>query len=258
MTSLPRYLSDELSAAKAVRHGFFTRQGGISEGIYSSLNCGPGSQDDSKHVAENRHRVQKALGGDALCTLYQVHSAEVVEVTLPWDFTDVPKADAMVTTARNVVLGILTADCAPVLFADAESGVIGAAHAGWKGAFGGVVTNTVSAMERLGAKREQIRAAIGPCIAQESYQVDSLFHAHFKAENAAYEPFFDRDDEHPSHYLFNLKAFVAHQCRQAGITALDVLPENTYTQESEFFSYRRTTHRQEPDYGRQISAIMLT
>ncbi len=229
----------------------------MSEGIYEGLNCGAGSNDLAEHVLENRKRVQDYFEAEALCTLYQIHSAEVVTITDPFQQFNAPKADAMVTKTPQIALGILTADCAPVLFCDAKAGVIGAAHAGWKGAMGGVLENTITAMESLGATRATITAAIGPCIAQESYQVDGLFHGNFVTRNPSHAEFFDRDIGSPSHYLFNLKAFCESRLQAAGIAHIHTLPDNTYTEESLFFSFRRTTHRAEADYGRQISAIAI-
>jgi YfiH family protein len=276
-------LSPLTSSILAAPHGFFTRAGGVSEGIYASLNCGAGSQDNAQHVVENRQRVKDYFEAECLCTLYQEHTADVVVVTESsqeyyalgatapnptasppptWsgDYATLlsrPKADAMVTTRPYLALGILTADCAPVLLHDAENGVIGAAHAGWKGAVGGILANTVEAMCALGAKHSQIRAAIGPCIAQESYQVDMVFHASLLAKDTASEVFFVHDTELSGHYRFDLKGYVAQCLQAAGVTQIEILPQNTYTEESDFFSYRRTTHRKEPDYGRHISVIML-
>lgn len=240
-----------------VAHGFFTRHGGVSEGIYAGLNCGAGSRDQAQHVLENRKRVQAYFSADALCTLYQEHTAEVVMVSEDFQQYHAPKADAMVTAQPGLALGILTADCAPVLFYDPTQKIVGAAHAGWKGAVGGIIANTVQAMSDLGANPANIRAAIGPCIAQESYQVDMVFHASVVARNPDFEVFFVHDTERSGHYRFDLKRLVAYQLQQAGVSQYEILPQNTYTEEADFFSYRRTTHRQEPDYGRQISVIML-
>lgn len=241
----------------SARHGFFTRAGGVSEGIYAGLNCGSGSHDNAQHVLENRHLVQEYFEAEALCTLYQEHTPDVVVITDVFQEFNRPKADAMVTTRPYIALGILTADCAPALFHDATHGVIGAAHAGWKGAVGGVIANTVEAMCSLGAKQETIHAAIGPCIAQESYQVDMVFHASLLAKDAAGEAYFTHDTERSGHYRFDLKGYVEHRLREAGITNIEIMPQNTYLEESDFFSFRRTTHRNEEDYGRQISVIML-
>lgn len=236
-------------------HGFFTREGGVSEGIYQGLNCGPGSHDKADHVAENRSRVAAQFGQEAakLCTLYQIHSAEVVTVTEPFDH-DRPKADAMVTNRGGIVLGILTADCAPVLFADTNAGVIGAAHAGWKGAVSGVVENTVAAMEALGAARANIHAVIGPCIAQPSYEVSEAFFAPFTIPERAR---FFVPSTNPLHWMFDLEGYVLELLQRAGVKEAQAISRDTYREEDLFYSYRRTTHRGEPDYGRQISAIAL-
>ncbi len=247
------------SCAK-LKHGFFTREGGVSKGIYSSLNCALSSGDDARHVQQNRQRVAAIFGVDMLVTLAQCHSSDVLIIdNMTQAATAIGKlqADAMVTRHPNVAIGVLTADCAPILLADAEARVIGAVHAGWKGALSGIIDNTIESMVELGAKATQIVAAIGPAIAQESYQVDSIFHADFVMKNKLYEQFFIRDSERPSHYLFDLKGFVANNLRNAGVNKLTILADNTYMQESQFFSYRRAAHRKEPDYGRQISVIML-
>lgn len=240
----------------SVTHGFFGRAGGVSQGIYASLNCGPGSRDAVEAVRENRARVVAALAPSAqLITLHQVHSAEVVSVTAP--FEKPPQADAMVTTIPGLILGILTADCAPVLFADAEAGVIGAAHAGWKGALGGVTDAILAAMEKLGAQRSRIRAAIGPCIGRDNYEVGPEFAVHFTAADPGNSVFF-APSTRPGHYYFDLGRYVAHRLQGAGITAPERLAACTYARESDFFSFRRATHRGEPDYGREIAAIALT
>lgn len=257
MTTPPMIKAENLTHCDGVRHGFFTREGGVSSGVYASLNTGRGSNDNQDKVGENRARVRQALGADALCSLYQIHSAEVAEVTMPWLPNEMPKADAMVTNREGLALGILTADCVPVLLADAGAGVIGAAHAGWKGAQAGIVQNTVRAMERLGADAAHVIAAIGPCIAQESYQVDTVFHAGFISQDEHSRHFFERDTESASHYRFDLKGYVRLQCQRAGVSNIEVLPHNTYAEEDLFYSYRRTCHRNEEDYGRQVSAITL-
>lgn len=224
-----------------VRHGFFTREGGVSKDIFASLNCGPGSGDVRADVMENRRRVGEALSG-RLLTLYQIHSAEAVVVTQPWETG--PQADAFATDVPGLALGILTADCAPVLFADSEAGVIGAAHAGWKGALGGVTDSAIAAMERLGAKRARIAAAIGPCISQANYETGPEFQERFE------ERFFQ--GRH-----FDLEGYVAKRLESAGIGDIARLGACTYAREDAFFSYRRATHRGEKDYGRQVSAIVL-
>jgi len=225
-----------------VRHGFFGRTGGVSSGIYASLNCGPGSGDDRASVTENRRRVSQAMRGAKLLTLYQIHSAEAVVVTEPWE--QGPQADALATDVPGLALGILTADCAPVLFADVEAGVIGAAHAGWKGAVGGVTDSAIAAMERLGARRERIAAAIGPCICQANYETGPEFRERFDARFFA--------GRH-----FDLEAYVAERLAKAGIANVERIAACTYAREDDFFSFRRATHRGENDYGRQVSAIVL-
>jgi polyphenol oxidase len=252
--------SKTLSGATGIRHAFFTREGGVSGGIYASLNCGAGSNDNPEYVQENKRRAaaQFDLPEDRLVTLYQVHSPEVVVVTDPAPIrADRPQADAMVTRTPNVALGILTADCAPVLFADSENGVIGAAHAGWRGALGGVLERTIDAMENLGADRTRISAAVGPCIAQVSYQVGAEFRAPFlDADSAAAELF--RPDGDTGKHLFDLRGFVLHKLEQAMLGNVDAVDVDTYASDLLFFSYRRTCHRSEDDYGRGLSAIALT
>lgn len=242
------------SALEGVPHGFLGRRGGSSQGAYAGLNVGIGSDDDPTHVAENRRRAAEAvLPGAALVTCYQMHSAECVTVTGPRD--DRPQGDALVTDRPGLLLGILTADCAPVLFADAEAGVIGAAHAGWKGALGGVTDATLAAMEALGARRERIAAAIGPCIARASYEVDDAFLRRFAADDSANERFFAPG--RAGHHQFDLEAYVAHRLAAAGVRRVEALGLDTYADEARFFSFRRATHRCEPGYGRQISLIAL-
>lgn len=238
-----------------IRHGFFTRQGGVSTGIYKSLNCGPGSSDEPENVRTNRHRVIAALEGGELATLHQVHSPDVYTVTgsMP---AERPKADAMVTKTPGMILGILTADCGPVLFADNDARVIGAAHAGWKGAFTGVLENTVAAMEALGAKRERIVAVLGPCIAQASYEVGPEFIARLVEANSANARHFIPSMK-PGHGMFDLPGYVMAQLARTHIKAAEAMGRDTCAEEGHFFSYRRTTLRGEADYGRQISAIAL-
>ncbi len=239
-----------------IAHGFFGRRGGVSDGIYASLNCGPGSNDARERVIENRARAVGALSNSAkLVTLYQIHSAEAVTVKAPWEIPDNPKADAMATDRANIALGILTADCAPILLADADARVIGAAHAGWNGALSGVAQSVVAAMVKLGAKPNRIRAAIGPCISQPAYEVGPEFEQRFRAADAAYARFFASNQN--GRFQFDLPAFVAHRLSEAGIGAVEIIPACTYARENDFFSYRRTTHRKEPDYGREISVILL-
>ena len=238
-----------------VAHGFFGRAGGVSEGIYAGLNCGPGSHDNKAHVAENRARAAHALGmmPERLCTLYQIHSPNVIIVHEAWT-SNPPQADALVTNQPGMTLGILTADCAPVLLADSEAGVIGAAHAGWKGAHGGVIENTLCAMEKLGADRENIAAVIGPCIAQASYEVGPEFIARFSQADQAQ---FFIPSSREGHHRFDLPAYVAQSARRAGLQRIAILAMDTASDPARFFSYRRTTLMGEPDYGRQMSCIGL-
>jgi polyphenol oxidase len=239
-----------------VAHGFLGRRGGVSEGVHATLNVGPGSEDDGEAVAENRHRACEAvLPGARLVTLYQVHSADAVTVIEPFDDRVRPRADALVTDRPGLALGILTADCAPVLFADSEAGVVAAAHAGWKGAISGVTDSTIAAMEALGAGRDRIVAAVGPCIAQTSYEVDAAFRSRFVDADPKNACFFALGD--PGHHQFDLEAYVVHRLAVAGLQRIEALGEDTYAQPERFFSYRRATHRGEPDYGRQISIIGL-
>lgn len=241
-----------------IHHGFFTREGGVSKGIYASLNCGHGSNDRRDAVTENRARVAQKLSAEAdkLVTLYQIHSAEVVEVTEPWAPGEAPQADGMVTTTPGIALGILTADCAPVLFVDKKARVVGAAHAGWKGAIGGVLEATIEAMIRLGATRSDIAAAIGPCISKDAYEVGPEFCARFIEEESENSRWFE-PSEKADHFMFNLPGYVSARLETGGIGTVVTLGNCTYQDEKRFFSYRRATHRSEIDYGRQISAIML-
>jgi YfiH family protein len=247
------FTTHQLLQHDAIAHGFFGREGGVSEGIYRGLNCGPGSGDKPEHIAENRRRVEMALGGK-LCTLYQIHSSTVVVIPTLGDTVDRPQADAMVSNRPGILLGILTADCAPVLLADPYAKVIGAAHAGWKGAQGGVIGNTVRAMQELGANREHISAVVGPCIAQASYEVGPEFAARFAVEDQ--QQFF-MASKREDHGMFDLSGFVLAQLARAGITKAAALNLDTCADEANYFSYRRTTLRGEPDYGRQVSVIGL-
>lgn len=249
------FLTHEFLNHSSIAHGFFGREGGVSEGLYAGLNCGPGSHDNKAAVVENRARVAHALGQmpEKLCTLYQIHSPNVIIVHEPWEGTP-PQADALVTNVPGITLGILTADCGPVLFADTTAGVIGAAHAGWKGATGGVVENTVIAMEKLGAKRERIVAVLGPTIAQASYEVGAEFIARFTADDQ--QQFFI-PSHRENHHRFDLPAYVAHTARSAALQRIAVLGMDTASNPTRYFSYRRTTLNAEPDYGRQMSAIAL-
>jgi purine-nucleoside/S-methyl-5'-thioadenosine phosphorylase / adenosine deaminase len=243
-----------LKGSGGINHGFFGRQGGVSTGIFASLNCGPGSGDVHASVIENRKRAAGALAAAALVSLYQIHSANAVTVTQAWDTG--PQADAMATATPGIALGVLTADCAPVLLADAHAKVVGAAHAGWKGALGGVIDSVLEKMETLGADRARIAAAIGPCIAQANYEVGAEFRDAFRQSDLANAQFFTLSDR-AGHLRFDLEGYVAHRLREAGVENVETLNADTYARESDFFSYRRATHRGEKDYGRQIAAIML-
>jgi polyphenol oxidase len=247
---------DTFDAIDGVRHGFFTREGGVSEGIYASLNCGLGSGDNTDKVTTNRDRVASKVDVKSLVTAYQVHSPTVVEVETPWTREQAPRADAMVTTRRGVALGILTADCAPVLFADRKARVVGAAHAGWRGAVSGVLDATVAAMAKHGARPESIVAAIGPCIAQASYEVGPEFPAPFLAEDPANAAFF-KPSARAGHFMFDLRGYVARRLKTIGIGSVHVLTNDTCREEERFFSYRRACLRGEKDYGREISVIAL-
>jgi hypothetical protein len=245
------------SAGLPVPHGFLGRRGGVSDGICSGLNVGLGSTDDRAAVVENRRRAVEAVApGAALATLHQVHSGDALAVTAPWPDDARPRADGMATDRPGLVLGILTADCAPVLFADPQAGVIGAAHAGWKGAVGGVVEATVREMERLGADHSRIVAAVGPCIARRSYEVDEAFLRRFAEAGPENERFFGSGASE-GRYQFDLEGFVVSRLAAAGLGRVEAIGEDTYSQPGRFFSYRRSTHRGEPDYGRQISLIAL-
>lgn len=239
-----------------IRHGFFTRKGGVSEGIYAGLNIGVGSNDDPRHVAENRRRVADWMGvaPDALLSTYQIHSPDVIVATEPFSMPR-PKADAIVTNRPGLALGASAADCGPVLFADTGARVIGAAHAGWKGAFTGVLENTVHAMEGLGADRSRIVAVLGPSISAANYEVGPEFIARFVAHDAANDRYFVPSGKE-GHFLFDLNTYTVDRLRQAGVTA-EMLARCTYAEEDLFYSYRRATHRNEADYGRLISAIVL-
>ena len=247
-----------LNDLACVRHGFFSRNGGVSEGLFTSLNCGFGSGDDKDKVAENRRRAmaQIDLEGERLVTAYQVHSPDVVEVKQPWDREDAPEADAMVTRERGLALGILTADCVPVLLAEPKAGVVGAAHAGWKGALGGVLEATVAAMKALGGEPRNMVAGIGPAISQRSYEVGPEFPAPFLERDARNADFFC-PSKRPGHFLFDLKGYVARRLAGIGVSTIQTLPCDTCAEDERFFSYRRACHRKEKDYGRGLSAIYL-
>jgi len=239
-----------------VPHGFLGRRGGVSTGELEGLNVGTGSGDDRAAIAENRDRaIVAVLPGAELATVHQVHSAEVVVAHRPWPHAERPRADALVTDRPNLLLGVLTADCAPVLLADAEAGVVGAAHAGWRGALAGVTDSAIAAMEQLGARRERIAAAVGPCIGQPSYQVDETFRGRFLGLDEANERFFAGGPGGRPH--FDLEAYVVARLDAAGIGSVEALGLDTYADADRWFSYRRSTHREEADYGRQISMIAV-
>lgn len=253
-----RIRAQSLGEDKTIAHGFFTREGGVSEGIYASLNCGPGSKDVPRHVAENRRRVAVELGAepDRLLSVHQHHSADAVVAESPWSRENAPRADALVTKRPGLAIGVSSADCLPVLFADAHAGVIGAAHAGWRGALSGVLEATVDAMERLGAARKSISAALGPAISQAAYEVGEDFEQVFLEADAGNARFFTRPAPQAKP-RFDLPGYAAARLGGAGIGQVEALNICTYPEENGLFSYRRTCHRDEGDYGRQISAILI-
>jgi len=243
-------------ALDGVRHGFLGRSGGVSTGLVAGLNVGLGAEDEPEAVAENRRRALAAVApGARLVTVYQVHSPDCVTVAEPWSEQARPRADALVTDRPGLALGIVTADCAPILFADRSAGVIGAAHAGWKGAFAGVAERTLAAMEALGATRANIAAAVGPCIGPQSYEVDDAFRERFLAAERGNAGFFAAG--RAGHWQFDLLGYVAGRLERAGLGAIETLGLDTCSQEARFFSFRRSTLRGEPAYGRQISLIAL-
>jgi YfiH family protein len=251
--------AQSLSKLPGIRHGFFTRAGGVSEGVYESLNGGVGSEDSPAKVAENRARMAKHLGvaPDRFLTCYQIHSPEVVVAETPWPSNERPRADAIVTRTPNLAIGISTADCGPVLLADPEARVIGAAHAGWRGALTGVIEQTVAAMEKLGAKRGRIVAAAGPMIRQSNYEVGQDLIDRFVTTDPNTIRFF-KPAQRPGHSMFDLAGYVVSRLRRAEIAEIEDLGLCTYADPAQFYSYRRATHRAEPDYGRHINAIALT
>lgn len=256
--AIPHLKARSLPDEGRIRHAFFTRQGGVSDGIYASLNIGLGSKDDTQAVQENRRRVAGFFGetGDALHTVYQVHGRSTVRVDGPWPGGTPPQADAMVTDRPGVVLGVLSADCTPILLADAAAGVVGAAHAGWKGALGGILPSVVAAMEGLGAQRSRIAAAIGPTIAQASYEVGPEFPAPFLEQDSAHQAFFI-DSDRDGHFMFDLPGYVAKVLDSLDIGGVEDLARDTCAEPEMFYSYRRATKQSEPDYGRCVSAIAL-
>jgi YfiH family protein len=250
--------SSKLSALSRVRHAFFTRDGGVSEGVYKSLNGGQGSRDDAAHVKENRRRMAAALDAPdgVIITAFQTHSPTAVAATKPWTRAEAPRADAIATNTARLAIGVTVADCGPILLADGQAGVVGAAHAGWRGALDGVLEAVVAKMEELGATRSNIAAAIGPLIRQPSYEVGPEFVLRFHDADKRYSRFFVRSAR-DGHALFDLPGFIAERLKEAGVRAIDDLGLDTYADEARFFSYRRTTHRKEADYGRLIAAIAL-
>jgi YfiH family protein len=245
-------------ASPKITHAFFTREGGVSEGIYRSLNGGIGSKDAPENVAENRARMAAALAvaSGRLVSCYQIHSPKVVVAEQAWTRENSPRADALVTRVPGLAIGVTTADCGPILFADAQAGVIGATHAGWKGALSGVLEATIEAMENLGAARTRIAAAIGPLIRQPNYEVGAEFVERFKTADATNEKYF-QPAARAQHALFDLPGFIKSRLERAEIQAVEDLGLCTYADPARFFSYRRTTHRGEPDYGRHVNAIAL-
>lgn len=247
-----------LSTLDGIRHAFFTRDGGVSGGIYSSLNSGIGSSDDVSHVTENRARMAKALGVEPgrLITAFQIHSPQVVVADEPWGVETRPKADAIVTKTPGLAIGVSTADCGPLLFADPQARVIGAAHAGWRGAFSGVIEGTIAAMEKLGADRGRIAVALGPLIRQKNYEVSQSFVDEFLRTDETHARFF-APAAREGHAMFDLPGFIASQLAQSGIERFEDIGVCTYSDPDRFYSYRRSTHRAEPDYGRHVNAIVL-
>ncbi|NWG53459.1 MAG: peptidoglycan editing factor PgeF [Hydrogenophilaceae bacterium] len=254
----PRFQSAALAALPGLRHGFFGRAGGVSQGVYASLNAGPGSRDKPEAVAENRRRIAEAMGvaPERLMSLHQVHSALAVRITGPWDGPR-PEADALVTTEKGLALTALAADCAPVLFADAQAGVIGAAHAGWRGALGGVIEAAVAAMAAAGADAKRIVAAVGPCIRQPSYEVDAVFEAQFLQADQSAARFFKPSPKVREKRQFDLPGFVMARLAAAGVGRIDALALDTYSEAAALFSHRRNTHEGLSDYGRNCAAIVL-
>jgi polyphenol oxidase len=255
----PPFLCAAALKLPGVAHAFFTRRGGVSEGVYASLNGGVGSRDGTDAVGENRARMAATLGIPAarLAVPYQVHSGDAVAISDHWAPDARPRCDGLITATPGLALGITGADCGMILFVDAKARIVGAAHAGWKGALGGVVEATVVEMERIGAKRRDIAAALGPCIAQQSYEVGPELAAAFTEAGEDRNRFFI-PSRRAGHWMFDLKAYIAERAARAGVGRFEDLGLDTYADEDRFFSYRRATHRGEPDYGRLVSAIVLT
>jgi len=247
-----------LGKLAGIRHGFFDRSGGVSQGVYATLNGGVGSNDAPDNVAENRARMARVLGvaADRLITPYQIHSPEVATVDAPWTPDNRPRADALVTRTPALAIGVSTADCGPLLFADSQARVIGAAHAGWRGALAGVTDHTIAAMEKLGAARERIIAAVGPMIRQNNYETGADLRDRFMAADPASGRFF-RAAARDGHFMLDLACYVAARLAAAGVGTIEDIDACTYADEPRFFSYRRMTHRGEADYGRHVNAIVL-
>jgi YfiH family protein len=247
-----------LSSVPGIRHAFFTRAGGVSSGIYAGLNGGLGSQDEPQKVHENRRRMAATLdvAPEKLLTLHQIHSPDVIVATEPWPTTVRPKGDAMVTKVPGIALGVTAADCGPVLMVDPKARVIGAAHAGWKGALGGVVEATIEAMEAQGASRDGIIVGLGPMLRQRNYEVGMEFVARFEEVDPDNARFFSSASRH-GHAMFDLPGYIQARLSAAGVLMVDDIDLCTYADEDSFFSYRRATHRKEPDYGRHVHAIVL-
>lgn len=252
------YLEAQNLENQNIAHAFFTRKGGFSNGIYESLNGGLGSNDNKDHVLQNRARMAQVLDVEPthFLTLHQIHSNIALKVEAPWHHSQNPQADAMVTTQKGIAIAVASADCTPVLFADTSASVIGAAHAGWKGAKAGILQSTIQAMEKCGASRKNISAAIGPHIRQQSYEVGQEFFDAFIQDNASYTRYF-LDADRKNHFWFDLSGYVVHQLHQAGIENIEDCRLDTYSQNEYFFSHRRSVHNNEGDYGRLYSAIVL-
>ncbi len=256
--STPGYLSAPSLRTVGVSHAFFTREGGTSSGVYASLNGGVGSKDDAAAVAENRARMAKVIGVDAahLLVPFQIHSADALHVHAPWATGERPRCDGLVTATRGLALGVTGADCGMILFADGKNGVVGACHAGWKGALTGILESTIAAMETLGALRAHIHCALGPTIAQASYEVGPEFVERFAATDREHARYFI-PSERDGHAMFDLPAFIAMRLERANVGSFHDLAQDTYANDEKYYSYRRSVHRKEPDYGRLVSAIAL-
>jgi YfiH family protein len=257
MTMVPALTAKNLDLP-GVRHAFFTRLGGVSEGVYDSLNGGVGSRDEAARVQENRARMAQCLGAapERLLVPFQIHSADALRVTEPWSAEARPRCDGLVTKTQDLALGVTGADCGMLLFADPRGGVVGACHAGWKGALTGMVEATVAQMETIGARRRDIHIALGPVIGRHSYEVGPEFVAQFLSVERSYAQFFS-SSHREGHSMFDLPGFIAMRVERAGVASFENLQVDTYADERRCFSYRRSVHRKEPDYGRLVSAIAL-